>query len=85
MAQSDEQTLGSLREWRDNIIAALKIPETTSAFGGMPDTTGGGPGVGRMGGRAQLLSELDKVNSLIAEHEAKTEDGPNCSSSLGIV
>lgn len=73
MSASDTDYLETLRTWRDNILTALKTPETVSAYGGMPDTSGSGPGVGRMGGRAQLLSELREVEGLIAKLDAGWE------------
>ena len=64
MALSDAAYLEQLKTWRDNIITALKTPETVGAYGGMPDPIGG-QGVGRMSGRAQLLAELREVEAKI--------------------
>jgi len=70
VALTDEQNLEELRTWRDNLIAALKTPETVSAFGGMPDHSGGNS-IGRMSGRAQLLRELEIVEAKIDEVQGR--------------
>lgn len=68
MSQTDAAYLEQLKTWRDNLLTALATPETTSAFGGMPDNNGTNS-LGRMGGRAQLLRELETVEQRIAETE----------------
>lgn len=71
MPNTDAERLVELEEWRDNLIAALKAPETHSAFGGMPDANGPGQ-VSRMAGRAQLRSELAEVRAEIEEIKERT-------------
>lgn len=71
MAKTDAETLEDLRAWRDNLIAALRSPETVSGYGGMADATGSNT-INRMGGRSQLLSELREVESRIEAIENRT-------------
>jgi hypothetical protein len=85
VALSDALSLEELRTWRDNLIAALKTPETASAYGGMPDTSGAPVIVHRMGGRAQLLAELKEVQALIEKAEVASEEaGPYMLESRGV-
>lgn len=64
MSKTDAESLEQLKVWRDNLKTALQAPETVSAYGGMPDKSGGNK-VLRMAGRAQLLSELREVEARI--------------------
>lgn len=54
------------QNWESRLLTAMEEPETASAYGGKPDANGP-VSVGRMGGRAQLLSELQHVQSVIAK------------------
>ena len=68
MPRTNAENLEYYQTWRDNIVNALQTPETVSAYGGMPDTAGSiGETVGRMPGRAQLLSELMWVEERLEE------------------
>ncbi len=82
-AKTDQEHVDELRTWRDNIVTALKAPETVSAFGGQPDTAGGNA-IGRMGGRAQLLRELADLEDKIKDLEERIEDGPYLGSMIGV-
>lgn len=73
-AKTDAEILEEKKVWRDNLVAALQTPETMSVFGGMPDA-GGSNQIGRMSGRAQLMSELERIEAQIKELEERV-DGP---------
>ncbi len=70
--QTNEEYIAELKEWRANIVAAPKEPTTASAFGGMPNNSGANR-IDRMGGRAQLLKELETVEAKITEAEQKED------------
>lgn len=71
--ETDADKLVRFRNWESRLLTALEEPETVSAFGGMPDAAGNPVGVGRMPGRAQLLSELRLVRELIAQLVKQTD------------
>jgi aspartate aminotransferase-like enzyme len=84
MSRTDAEDLEKLRLRRDKLEDALAEPETVSAYGGMPDAAGSASRVGRMGGRAQLQSELDRIRAQIKELEEVTENGPYVRESRGV-
>lgn len=71
MPKTDAESLAELQSWRDNVVAALKEPETVSGYGGMSDSSGVNT-INRMGGRSQLLRELEVIDRQITEIETRT-------------
>ncbi len=73
LLETDADKLIRYRNWESNLLTALETPETVSAYGGMPDANANPVGVGRMPGRAQLLSELMQVRKLIDDLVTATD------------
>lgn len=69
--ETDDEKLIRFKNWESRLLTALEAPETTSAFGGGPDAPSNPVGINRMGGRAQLLSELRFVQENIAALETR--------------
>jgi hypothetical protein len=72
LVETDADKLIRYRNWESRLLTALEEPETASAYGGQPDANGP-VSVDRMGGRAQLLSELQHVQSVIANLQASAD------------
>lgn len=72
LIESDADKLIRFRNWESRLLTALEAPETVSAFGGMPDSNGP-VSVGRMPGRAQLLAELQHVQTMITKLEQSVD------------
>jgi hypothetical protein len=70
--ETDADKLIRYQNWESRLLTALEEPETASAFGGTPDANGP-VSVDRMGGRAQLLSELQHVQSVIDKLTANAD------------
>lgn len=70
--ETDAEKLIRYQNWESRLLTALEEPETASAFGGVPDANGP-VSVDRMGGRSQLLSELQHVQSVIDKLQANAD------------